>query len=202
MEDHAKVPHVCSVGKILAGTPSLGLGRHELRSASFWCKIHTSLVREAKVNQLHGRLTRGAWLNLWLTLHEEEVLGLEVPVHHAVQVQVPDGEEHLGKEHGDVVLGQAAVRDEDALQHIPALAKLEHQVNGLLLLKDLQDSDDIRVVQAAEDLGLVASKTARALHAKVNVLRPCALPVSSLDGSASPCAPVRRAEHAAVSALT
>mmetsp|Transcript_40304 Transcript_40304/g.108941 ORF Transcript_40304/g.108941 Transcript_40304/m.108941 type:complete len:257 (+) Transcript_40304:1127-1897(+) len=201
VKDHAQGPHITFGGALLGLLTSLGLRRHELRGAALWGEANADFVGKAKVDQLHGRLCRRPGINLGFTPCEEKVLRLEVPVHDVTLMQVPDREEHLDEESANVLLREATVGDKNPLQDVPALTELQDQVHRLLLFEDFEDTDDVGVVQALQEFGLVQGQAAGALHAEIHILRPSALPVRRLDGPPRPRSSVGCAVDAAVPAL-
>mmetsp|Transcript_73320 Transcript_73320/g.238641 ORF Transcript_73320/g.238641 Transcript_73320/m.238641 type:complete len:349 (-) Transcript_73320:27-1073(-) len=201
---HAKRPHVHTVCHRLARRHAVDdLGRHELRRASERHEVGVREVGEAKVDHLQRCVPGRQRVAIRLSPREEKVLGFQISVHHATAVEMPCGEQHLHEEQGDLVLGQAALGDQDTLEHVAALAQLEHQMHCIFLLVDLEEFDDVRVVHPLQDVRLMPGQPAGALHAVLHDLGAAGgSPASRLHGPAGTGDAVRSCVDLAVPTLT
>ena len=135
--------------------PDIGLGAHiTLALEELGCgvggraapgpqqAVGTVVVAKAEVRQFDA-----------IIRVQEEVLGLEVAVHHPRQVAVADGGQDLGEDVAGLLLGHAPVLDQ-VVKDLPVGRVLRHDVDHALRLHDLVQLDDVRVGHLAHDLDL------------------------------------------------
>jgi hypothetical protein len=90
----------------------------------------------AKVRQFDGRAVR--------TVGQQEVLRLDVAVHHAHIVAVLDGHEQRAHDAGCVVLGELATLDND-IKQLSARAQLHDQADVRVILKHVLERHNVGV---------------------------------------------------------
>lgn len=78
-------------------------------------------------------------------VEEHDVLGLQIAMHDVVGVAMLDGGQQLLQVEARFVFSQISLLD-DAVEQLPALAQIHHDVDVLLLGVDVVDADDARVV--------------------------------------------------------
>ncbi|BAS95569.1 Os05g0585601, partial [Oryza sativa Japonica Group] len=89
-------------------------------------------------------------------VEEEEVLGLEVPVHDPHGVAAVDDGDDLPAEGGGGALGVVAPGD-DAVEELAALAELHDEVDGVAVLVGAAQLDDVAVAgEVVHDVDLAA----------------------------------------------
>mmetsp|Transcript_75014 Transcript_75014/g.160676 ORF Transcript_75014/g.160676 Transcript_75014/m.160676 type:complete len:255 (+) Transcript_75014:996-1760(+) len=125
------------------------LGGNIIRSACFCACRHPWLEspRNTEVDELQWSLAD------LLLRTKKPVLGLEVPVHDPVLMQIIDSEQHLAEASCCKSLVKVS-RSDDAVEELASLAELQDQVDGPPILEALDEADDVRVVQQAHDLDL------------------------------------------------
>mmetsp|Transcript_24368 Transcript_24368/g.82161 ORF Transcript_24368/g.82161 Transcript_24368/m.82161 type:complete len:514 (+) Transcript_24368:1409-2950(+) len=133
------------------------LGRNVVRRAHE--RVHDALAgllrrREAKVDDLeHGV---GSWRL------EKEVLRLQVSVANAVAVAVRHRLQDLLHDARRVVLAVVALFRsrllDDGVKELAAAAELRHDEDVVRVLKDVVDSDDVRVLHRLEDVDLARKR--------------------------------------------
>ena len=101
---------------------------------------------ETKVGGLEGRAL--------VLAEEQEILGLEVPVHHSHGVAVMDHRHDLAAEIGGGALGVVSLGD-DAVEELAAGAELHDEVDGVAILVGRLELHDVAVAgQVVHDLHL------------------------------------------------
>jgi len=129
---------------------------------------------EPKVADLEHVAVRRA-----LGRHVEHVLGLEVPVHHAVRVAVAHGLDHLGEGEARVLLRVVRLA-RDAREHLAARAVVEDHVELAVVHVAVVHVNDVRVLLDAPH-GLDLLRDARERVHLVPVRE-----VDGLDGERGP----------------
>ena len=84
---------------------------------------------------------------------QEQVLGLEIPVHHHVAVAVLHAGDDLLEEVPGFVFAQAAFLD-DVVEEFATLDVLHHHVDVVRGFQDFVQADDVRVHEQPQDLNL------------------------------------------------
>mmetsp|Transcript_3060 Transcript_3060/g.4918 ORF Transcript_3060/g.4918 Transcript_3060/m.4918 type:complete len:391 (-) Transcript_3060:228-1400(-) len=166
--DHARAPHV-HLRAVRPARPHLG--RHVLRRAADLVVVPQGgdVAGEPEVADLEVCIVvRGG---------QQQVLALEVPVHHVAGVQVGQRADQRGGQLPRRALVVVVPRHQP-VEQLPAGHQLEDQVGDVVLSEGVVQADHVRVVQLPQHrhLGLQALEVghahARAVHALHRELRP------------------------------
>mmetsp|Transcript_70821 Transcript_70821/g.200653 ORF Transcript_70821/g.200653 Transcript_70821/m.200653 type:complete len:276 (+) Transcript_70821:558-1385(+) len=175
VHDHAAAPEVARVVVL----PVENLRGHVERRPCLRLEELAGLVGggETKVNELEPIAPYGVILG-----REEEILGLQVPVGHALAMHVVDRAEDLLHGNARVRLAEVPLLD-DPVKQLSAVANLHHQVDLVVVLERLKEPNDIGVIHGCVDVHLVdegihlgdrglLDNLHRAAHASLLALRP------------------------------
>src|SRR5262245_13782252 len=97
---------------------------------------------------------------------EEDVLRLDVAVDDALRVSGGEAAGHLDREAQELVRGKDGARAED-LAEVRALDELHHEEHGAAVRAAVVHLDDVRVVEAREQLALLEEARLRVLLARI-----------------------------------
>mmetsp|Transcript_18961 Transcript_18961/g.52550 ORF Transcript_18961/g.52550 Transcript_18961/m.52550 type:complete len:236 (-) Transcript_18961:305-1012(-) len=122
---------------------------------------------------------------------EQEVFQFEVPVCHALAVQVAHGQEDLPERVGSHLLREVPLRNH-AVKKLPTIQLVHDKSQGILALIDVREAGDVRVVHTQGDFDLVDQHLPR-LHAHRGQ-------VQVLDRNLSGGVPVRAHQDVTVTA--
>mmetsp|Transcript_100495 Transcript_100495/g.313200 ORF Transcript_100495/g.313200 Transcript_100495/m.313200 type:complete len:517 (-) Transcript_100495:142-1692(-) len=152
VENHTQAPHVhgfpvrCRLAPKALPVGADDLGR-EVAGRAAECAAVLRLraaPREAKVRELGAALGR-----------EEDVLGFDVAVHHALRVQEGHGAAELAKEAPCLRLRQVPPAD-NGVQQVPTFEQFHHQEEVRRRLEPVVHADNARMREAHDGLCLAA----------------------------------------------
>mmetsp|Transcript_94281 Transcript_94281/g.224485 ORF Transcript_94281/g.224485 Transcript_94281/m.224485 type:complete len:237 (+) Transcript_94281:776-1486(+) len=112
---------------------------------------------QAKVRDLQQRLGEDVGGG------DQDVLRLEIPVADEVPVEVEHSSKHLKKRHSCLLLCEASPTP-DAVQQGASGADLHDEAQKLIILEDLIEHDDVRVIHRLHDLNLLLQHVQLLLH--------------------------------------
>ena len=125
------------------------LGSHETRGTATGEKVLVDVHEGRKSEVGNADVLFGH-----LVLAEEDVLGLEVPMHYAALVGVGHAFQDRSHENGRFWLGELAVLFQIIYQ-VSAFKELHDHIKGVVGLIDLMEFDDVGVVHRSHDFDLV-----------------------------------------------
>mmetsp|Transcript_47868 Transcript_47868/g.125321 ORF Transcript_47868/g.125321 Transcript_47868/m.125321 type:complete len:237 (-) Transcript_47868:123-833(-) len=151
VHDHADRPHVARRA-ILAQLPTADLLRKHFGCDIAWCaaaRSHQEIVRQG--GNLREPEVRDFQLGIWLRRCEQDVLRLEIAVADIAVMEVQYGIEHFEGEVARVILGEFAETN-DAVKELATSEQLHDEVQSIWALVDVVKSDDVRMLDRAENL--------------------------------------------------
>mmetsp|Transcript_22174 Transcript_22174/g.48489 ORF Transcript_22174/g.48489 Transcript_22174/m.48489 type:complete len:219 (+) Transcript_22174:857-1513(+) len=146
VHDDADAPEVAEL-VVLAGQD---LGRHVVRGTRLSGEHFTcfKLAGQTEVDDFQKILLNGS------LGHEQEILRLEISVANMVLVHVVDGPDNLLHQYGGLDLGEVSGLD-NSVEEFSSSSEFHHEVDVSVVLKRLEELDDVRVIHHLHDRDLL-----------------------------------------------